>query len=57
MFDVSLYLESQGCLLIPLSYLFSCFLPSPPALSVLSFVQLMVHSLDFFLQKILTIFR
>ena len=44
--------HSQGCHLIPLSYLLSCFvfLPSPLALSVLSFFLLMVHS-DFSLQK------
>ena len=42
-------LESQGCHLIPLSYLLSCFfLPSPLALSVLSFFLLMVHSPDVF---------
>ena len=46
-------LESQGCRLIPLSYLLSClfFLPSPLDLSVLSFFLLMVHSPDLFFQE------
>ena len=30
-------LESQGCHFTPLSYFLSCFLPSPLALSVMSF--------------------
>ena len=51
-------LESQGCHLIPLSHLLF-FLPSPLALSVLSFfssvIVLMVHSPDFF-QKTLKYF-
>ena len=41
-------LESQGCHLIPLSYLLSCFfLPSPLALPLLSFFLLKVHSPEF----------
>ena len=59
MSDVPSCLESQGCHLIPLSYLLSCFvfLPSPLALSFLSFFLLMVHSPDFLSRKLSNIFR
>ena len=63
-FILPLCLESQGCHSIPLSYMCVCvyiyiyivFLPIPLTHSVLSFVPLMVHSPDFFLESSQTLF-
>ena len=43
--------ESQGCCLIPLSYFLSVFLPSPTALSGLSFICLWSILLTFLPRK------
>ena len=51
-------LDSQGCHLIPLSYLLSCFfLPSPLALSVLSFFSANGPFSRFFSRILSNIFR